>query len=512
MPRTTLWLATLLCTACGSGTPAAKPVTEGRAATPDSHLRVIPITSASPEAIALFQKGVEEQDSAHWTEAGADFRKALALDPSFLLAEGHLGEVTPGPKGLALTRSAAAASAGLPDAERLDLQAMLAIAEGDEAKAYALCARVAALAPDDWRAQSSYGEYATYHHDLPVAIGALTRASELAPKAGPVWNLLAYARSQAGDHDGALAAVDQYVAVEPNQSNAWDSKGEMLLLAGRLPEAEAAFDRAGQLDPGFWPAFDGVAQVHFLEGDARGGFAALDQAEHAASVPGDTFRVRLHRAWARFALGDPAAAGAVLDGLDTYTADHALTVQHANVPVNRAEMALLSDRPADVLVALREATTRGARLEGNDADMLKLRTESMALIAEAESGQVTRAEARLPVIDRLTAKHPSDPDEGQIARGVLALARKDAPGAVAALSHCDRNDALCGMYLARARDQSGDSAGATATRERVRTLNNRFGEFLGIWSKVGGPAHLQGGGGRKTAAHSQGPARGGSAR
>lgn len=497
MRRATLWVAALLWTACGSANRPANEVAPGPEAAPEQAApaaKVVPITSSSPEAVTAFQKGLVAQENFRVTDATTAYQRALELDPSFQLARAHLGEVTPGNKGLELIRSAAAASAGLPEAERTQIEAMRAAAEGDQAKAYGLYAKVAELAPDDWRAQSAYGSVAMLRHDLGVATKAFTRASELEPKAGSAWNMLGYARARAKDYDGAIEAFDHYIAVAPTEANAWDSKGEVLLRAGRLDEAIAAFEKAGQLDPKFWMAFEGAAQARFLKGDSAGGFAALDQAEGAAPADYAVAQVRLHRAWARYALGDPAAANTALSDLDAYTGDHALAAQHARVPVNRAAMALMDDRPKDTLAMLPEAVTRGASLEGDEAAMLKLNTEVLALAAEAKSGQADKAEAHLATIDGLVAKNPYVAADGQIARGLLALAKDDATGAVKTLSACDDEEAVCGMYLAQAQDEAGDSAAATATRERVRTLNSRDPAYLGVWSKVGGPAHAQPGG------------------
>lgn len=482
------WLAALLLTACGSSADEAPQTATTEQPAPDTAGKVVPVTTTSPEARAAFEEGRTAEEAFRTDDALAAYRHALELDPGFASAKAALGGLTPGAEGLELTRQAAAGSAALPEAERTDIEASLAFQEGDAAKGIALLQKVAELAPDDWRAQLHYGA-SVIGTDLPAATAALTRATELAPEQGAPWNLLGYARAMAKDYDGAIAAFDAYIKADPTEANPYDSKGEILLRAGRLDEAEAAFLKAAEIDPSFWMSLDAAAQARILKGDTAGGFAALDLAEAAATMPIDVADVRFHRAWTKFATGDAAGAEAVLADLDTYTTEHALPAQHASVSLTRAQMAMFAGNGDGTMAQLAEEATRATGLEGADADGLTLQAEALALATEAKAGKIDEAAARLATVDALTTRNPLSQDVGLTAHGALDLARGDAAGAVATLTKCHDQAAVCGMYLAMAQEKAGDAAAAEATRERVRTLGLRDGSYLGVWAAVGGPAH-----------------------
>jgi hypothetical protein len=94
-------------------------------------LAEVTVTSTSPEAIAHFKKGRELLDHARAAESLKEFDAALALDPDFALALAYRGEAALGANGLAQLREAATKSSSLPEAERLLIEAMLALRMGE---------------------------------------------------------------------------------------------------------------------------------------------------------------------------------------------------------------------------------------------------------------------------------------------------------------------------------------------------------------------------------------------
>ena len=250
MKAALLVLATVVLTGCSSQTPtppAAAPAT------------TIPVTSKSPEAVSHFHKGQELFDNLRTTEAAAEFEQALKLDPDFALARASHGFATPGPAGLKEIEAAAAASASLPEAERLAIEGALAFRRGDIAKARATSTRLVELVPGDWRAHYQLGQQLLAEQRYSDAVPALRKATELNPNAGAAHNMLGYAALRQGDADSAIAAFQQYVRIMPQEPNPQDSLGEALLAAGRFKESEAAFQKALELSPQFWNAHEGIA-------------------------------------------------------------------------------------------------------------------------------------------------------------------------------------------------------------------------------------------------------------
>ena len=262
-------LAVLALSGCaGSSTEPAAPASTG----------MIPVTTTSTDARARFDRGVELLDNLRTPEAAAEFSAARQADPGFVQARAYQGQALPGAEGLAEIEGAAAGAAGLPEAERVLIEAMLANRQGDIAKTRELSARLTQLAPNDARAHYFAGFRQLNDRDYGAAAAALRRATELNPKAGGAQNMLGYAALRQGDTDAAVAAFTAYATMLPTEPNPQDSLGEALLAAGKFPEAEAAFRKALELSPQFWNAWDGIAYTKLFAGDAAGLQEALTKA------------------------------------------------------------------------------------------------------------------------------------------------------------------------------------------------------------------------------------------
>src|SRR2546425_874170 len=83
----------------------------------------------------------------------------------------------------------------------------------------------------DFHAQLQLGFLSIDEHKWTEAVGAMTRATAIDPRAGSAWNGLGYANLLQGRTDDAIAALKKFVEVAPNEPNAHDSLGEALLRA-----------------------------------------------------------------------------------------------------------------------------------------------------------------------------------------------------------------------------------------------------------------------------------------
>ncbi len=68
---------------------------------------------------------------------------------------------------------------------------------------------------------------------------------------------------QGGDYAGSLHLLEQADALEPDQADAWNLRGVVLLKQKAYDKAEAAFARSVKIDPGLWAAQFNLAEVSF---------------------------------------------------------------------------------------------------------------------------------------------------------------------------------------------------------------------------------------------------------
>jgi predicted TPR repeat methyltransferase len=72
-------------------------------------------------------------------------------------------------------------------------------------------------------------------------------ALNLEPRSAVAWYLRGLAQTE--DHSFALEALDQSIALEPEFTDAWVLRGEVLQKLGRSEEAAASVGQALTIDP-----------------------------------------------------------------------------------------------------------------------------------------------------------------------------------------------------------------------------------------------------------------------
>ncbi|MBX2802117.1 MAG: tetratricopeptide repeat protein [Myxococcales bacterium] len=461
-------------------------VTPEEAAPPEEAPAVVTTTTASDEARDAFATARVASDNFRTPEAIAELQRALELDPDFVLAKALLGSLTPGNEGLALLREANEAASALPDPERILIASLLAAAAGNQAQSNELLEKVATLAPDDWRVQMQLGATDFFAQDYDGALEHLTKATELAPEAGPAWNMLGYTQSLQGDVDAAVASFDKYIAAAPGEANPHDSKGEILMAAGRFPEAEAAFQEATKAVPSFFLGWYGVAQTRFLRGDWEGGMAAVEKGEKAAPRPIDKVSAHAVRAWAHAAQGDREAAEAALVSEGEQAKAQDLPTPYAFSSVTRGQVLLGLDAWTDASAAFDEALTRldEVALQGAPADAIRAQVALGKGHAAARQGQVDAAQQALDEARDRLATQPGLENPVRHLEGIVALARGEQDAAIDALSRCAAVAFPCRADLAEVQRAAGDDTGAAATVAELRGRPARQAAYLLVWTST----------------------------
>ncbi len=135
--------------------------------------------------------------------------------------------------------------------------------------------------------------------DHDGASAAIERAIELDPERAAAWATRASIRMQRGDFAGALTDADRAIELEPRSSIGWDLRGVARGALGQVDAAIADFARAIELDPGYaepW-CHRGMLRLH-TGGDAGRALADLTRAIELdpRNVEARVGRARLHHA------------------------------------------------------------------------------------------------------------------------------------------------------------------------------------------------------------------------
>jgi len=456
---------------------AAKPAP--RPATPPQ-LPKVPVTTASPEARAAFERAMHLLDNMRPADARADLEKAIAADPDFASAHAALGATTPGAPGKAELDRARALSTNLPEAERLTIDMAIAQRDGDTAKADQALDRLVEIAPGDWRVHNQIGGRAMNRQKYDEAIAAFRKALEIAPEAAEAYNGIAYSSAALRKWDEAIEAARKQAVLKPDEPNPQDTYGEILLWANRFDESEAAFRNALSISPQFSLAWQGVGLARAYRKDFKGAHEAFAAGRKASTRPQDRNGFYVDDAWTYLAEGKPAEAAKAIDAFER-EAKTAKLPAYAAAPLLRAQLAYVSGKYADAkkqadlaITRLGAADVPGAMRKNAGREALLVKLSAEARLGKAADAAKTLAALEADTTADATIESSRDAIARMltIARGMAAWAQGGAKAAAEQLT-CNADDYICLWQRMVAQKEAHDDAGAVATADQLRSRSYR---------------------------------------
>ena len=84
------------------------------------------------------------------------------------------------------------------------------------------------------------------------------KATEIAPKYSPAYNILGYALRQKENYAEAEQAFKKYIELIPNDPNPYDSLAELFLKMGKFDDAITQYRKALAIDPNFLNSHFGI--------------------------------------------------------------------------------------------------------------------------------------------------------------------------------------------------------------------------------------------------------------
>lgn len=191
--------------------------------------------------------------------AARDLEAALALDPSF--------------------------------GEAFALSALIALADGDKARALELGSRAVDLAPREAAGWLALSHVARARFDLRAALSNAESAVRAEPRNAIAWARLAEARLEARDYRGAREAALESLSIAPGLAHAHAMIGFVDLVERGGAAAEQSFRKAIQLEPSSWTARLGLALALYRQGERQ---AARTEAEIALALDPTRATLRSH--------------------------------------------------------------------------------------------------------------------------------------------------------------------------------------------------------------------------
>ncbi|MFQ5528787.1 MAG: tetratricopeptide repeat protein [Gemmatimonadota bacterium] len=247
---------------------------------PTEMASVASFTTRDPEAYRQYLLGIQANRRFHRLEALERLQRAVELDSTFALAHIRLSGVAMDNQqisiGLEALDNARTYRDQAPERDRLYLDAILAeVVDGDEDEARRILTRLVGQYPDDKEARAAL--LRRYDSRSEERGRLLEETIRLDPLDGSAHNELAYFRAREGNFAAADSLIERYVELEPSEPNPLDSRGEILMIAGRHEEAREAFRAALALQPGFTFALDHLAESWAAERRFGEGITEIEQ-------------------------------------------------------------------------------------------------------------------------------------------------------------------------------------------------------------------------------------------
>jgi tetratricopeptide (TPR) repeat protein len=431
---------------------------------------VLPVTTTSVKARALYRKGMTDSMNFHLDRGLEQWRAAVKLDPNFALAHLMIAFRSQDPKEarLALERANAAAKSATRG-ERLFVRWITGIREGNFVSGIAAMNDLLALYPRDKQLLSLAGNWLMVRYSYDRADALCDRALEVDPDYPPALNSAAYAHAQMGEIADAIELMKHYTEVLKDEPNAQDSYAEILRMAGNYDEAIQHYQAALKMAPGF--SIMGLADTYLLKGDEERAREQYLRCNEQAEMSEDKILCRLQFPITYLWEKNYRSADEGYEQAAKWAHEHELGLMEAQA---HRMMAMYQEDDATALQHLDRAV---AALDDHPSVSKSDREEEMSRILRARVVRALRTEdpagsKALQQLQDLAGSNSSEIVQRSYhaALGAVLLEHRNPKEAIDHLRE-DIKNALSMSLLVTAYEDMGDQPMAAATRKELANLH-----------------------------------------
>lgn len=220
-------------------------------ALPDPDRPVTDVTSSSPQALQWYLEGLTYRAKLYTDETIQRFEKAISYDSTFAMAYYYLSRYKAEPERGKLLAQAQKYAGKAGRRGKLLIASDLALSQGDNKRAEELLTQITREYPQENEAFYDLANYCFRQRRFEDALRNANEALKIDSGYKLAYDLLAYVYLETGDFARAMLAIEKYVALAPDDANAYDSRGDIQMRIGMRSQAIESYRRALAIKPDF---------------------------------------------------------------------------------------------------------------------------------------------------------------------------------------------------------------------------------------------------------------------
>ncbi|MBZ0264708.1 tetratricopeptide repeat protein [bacterium] len=239
----------------------------------------IPITTSSEKAMTHYMSALDAIDGYEVNKARTFFRKAIAADSNFAMAHLSLGtSIMDETERLKYFKKAKELKKYSSNGEQKLIDAYYTLMVDQDTNGFLQqMEKIVAEYPNDARIRAQFG-YSIRNLDPDRGLAEVRKAVKTDPEFSFGHNLLGYLYLEQEDFVNAEKAFQEYLRLEPDVANPYDSMADMRVRTGNYEEAINYYRKAVLIDSSFFLSQQKIGLSYIFMGDFEKGRVELAKA------------------------------------------------------------------------------------------------------------------------------------------------------------------------------------------------------------------------------------------
>ncbi len=361
-----------------------------------------PVTTSSPKARELYQKGVADYENLYLERCNDDWREAVKEDPNLAIAWAWIAFNSGNPQEVSDARAKAKALAPkLTPGEQLMVSWISKVQEGDFLGGITAMNDMLEMYPHDKHLLYQAGNWLMLEDGNEQAQRIMEKALALDKNFPAALNDLAYLDARNRQFAKAFAAMDRYVVLLPKEPNPQDSYGELLRMAGNFDAALTHYRAALKIDPDFVSSQVGLGDTYALMGNQEQARAEYDKAIRFAHNEADRLSYGIQRAMTYVREGKYAEADKSLQEVAETAHAKEQDLQEAQALHQMAEYQTDDNAALKHLKLAEESLSHRPTISASDRDEELSRILRLRAVRSASAGNQPLADQSLHQLEAL---------------------------------------------------------------------------------------------------------------